>query len=751
MGESSFFNVSFYISIALIIFTIIYGTRNVDASEKHPGLIAVVAFESIIKLLVFIVIGIFVCFWVFPSSWDIFERAKPMVGSSPKLFQNLELGVQPIQWFIFVIISALAMLMLPRQFQVAVAENNDERHIDKATWLFPLYLFAINLFVLPIAFAGKLYFDSSVDADTYLLAFPMAVGADWLVLLVLVGGISAATGMVIMETIALTTMISNSIIIPAVLKGTTQVNPGDHGFYTGVIKNSRRISIVVILAFAFLYENTVGANTSLVSIGMISFAAVAQVAPALLGGLYWKHANRKAATASILTGFSVWAFTLILPSLQHASPVLLWVVENGPWGIEWLKPTALFGFADLDPLSHGVFWSMLCNLMVFISVSIYTQRSESEVLQAELFVDVYLHSNDNGEKSGRRGNTKLGEIRRLLSMFLGQNRSDSLINGYANRHKIALDTEVADFRIVTFVERILSGVIGSSSARMMMGTVNKDEKISFNEIYDLAKESQQFIHLNKELRKKSNDLMKATEELQQANERLKRMDEVKDEFLYTVTHELRTPLTAIRALSEVLYDNPDMDDEAKQHYLDSVITETERMTHLITQVLNLERYESGRQRLNLSSFDMPEMVKQEAKRLNTLAAEKKIQLSISCPDSMLLVRADKDLMGQVLYNLISNGLKYAKSLVKVQVIAQGNDLVVSVIDDGPGVPKEHRKLIFDKFYQVKHRHLQKPAGSGLGLAISKRVMEMHEGDIWVTDGPNRKGAKFCFSLQMFDV
>lgn len=739
----TFTDSTFYISLVLVVFTILYGTRNVDASEKRKGLVTVLAFESFIKLLAFLAAGIFVTFFIYKGPNDIFEQFQAAVNSG-KLSNPLGGGLSPLSWFLLMLVSALAMVMLPRQFQVAVVENNDESHVRRATWLLPLYLLAINVFVIPIALGGLLFFKQEVDADVYVLAFPISQGAWALSVFVFLGGIAAATGMVIMETLALTNMLSNSIINPILLSRSNLLeryrqNLGD------MVLLFRRLGICLIVLLAYVFEVWVAERAALVSIGLVSFAAVAQVAPALLGGLYWQGATRKAAIGSIMVGAFVWFYTLIIPNLQGIFQFLDDIYLNGLFGFGFLKPNALFYFDDLEPISHGIFWSLLLNVVTFIGVSFYTRRSELEVIQAEAFVKVYEHTSSGRELMRE---VFLKDIKQLLKLFLDANRVEALLAGYATRHKILLNDEgLAEPMIVNFSEKMLAGAIGTSSARMMLNTIADNEKITISNVIDIVKESQQVMNLNKELRKKSAELTKATADLQLINEQLKRMDETKDEFLYTVTHELRTPLTSIRALSEILYDNPDLDEAQSEKYLGAIVKEAERMTHLINQVLSLERFESGRQKLNVSSFDVQQKINNVRESLMVLAEERKLEIKVINPEGIALVRGDKDLIWQVIYNLVSNAIKFANKEIVIHAQLNYDEVLVSISDDGPGIPEEYLPFIFDKFYQIKNRKLQKPQGSGLGLAICKRILEMHDKRLLVENIPN-KGAKFSFSLQL---
>ncbi len=735
-----------YIAIALVAFIILFGTRSIDASEKHEGLVAAVAFESIIKLLAFLVAGIFVTFGLFNGFGDIFTKAAANEDLA-KLFRFNGEGAYTT-WTGLVLLSMLAVVFLPRQFQLGVVENVQENHLKKAIWLFPLYLFLITLFVLPIAFGGKLLVgDTGVNADTYVLALPLQHGAGLLSLFIFIGGFSAASSMIIVETIAISTMMSNNIATPLLLSTRKFKTRGD-GQLTNPILNIRRFSIFLIIALAFLYDKLVAQHFTLVSIGMVSFAAVSQLAPALLGGIYWKYASQKGAMAGILTGFVIWFYTAVIPSMASAGFIDMSVIEQGPLGISWLRPLSLFGMEGMDSVTHCFFWSMFFNILVFVTVSLNSHRSAREIYQSEIFVDIFRHSGPGDTHAVWKGTAYLPDLNSLLANFLGKERAEKIISSYAARHKISMESKKADPRLVTFSEKVLSGVIGSASARIMVSSVTKEEELKISEVMHILRESQQMIELNKELRRKSGELQKATEQLTQVNAQLKDMDEVKDEFLYTVTHELRTPLTSIRAMAELVHDNDDMEEEQRQEFLAGIIKETERLSHLITQVLNLERYESGRQQLNLTPVLLNTLISDSIRSVTGMAMEKKITIEKQIPDSMFLIRCDADLIQQVMNNLLSNAIKFAAEKtghVKVGLFSNDDELQIWVEDNGKGIDRELHELIFDKFFQARNQTLKKPQGSGLGLAISKKIIEMHQGKIWV-ESEEGKGSRFIFTL-----
>jgi Na+/proline symporter len=355
---------AFYVALALAAFSIVFGTRHLDATERHEGMVAAIAFESLVKLFAFLAVGAFVTFGLYHGFGDLTARA----AASPDLSAMLTIGGPSAwgSWASLTILSMFAIICLPRQFQVAVVENVDEQHLNRAMWLFPLYMLAINIFVLPIAIGGLLHFPGgAVDADTFVLTLPMAAGEQALALLVFLGGLSAATGMVIVETIALSTMVSNSLVLPLLLRfGRARL--AEKRDVTGLLLGIRRGAIAAILLLGYLYFRLAGEVYALVSIGLISFAAVAQFAPAILGGIFWKGGTRLGALCGLVAGFGLWIYTLLLPSFARSGWLPQAFLSEGPWGIALLKPQQLFGLRGMDAFTHALFWTMLANVGCYV-------------------------------------------------------------------------------------------------------------------------------------------------------------------------------------------------------------------------------------------------------------------------------------------------------------------------------------------------------------------------------------------------
>ncbi len=423
---------AFYVALILVLFSILFGTRHLDAAERHEGLVAAIAFESIVKLAAFITVGIFVTYALHHGFGDLFKKASQLEdlrqiftltprwqgsGAPEHQLAASAGGSTYINWSMLLLLSMTAVIFLPRQFQVAVVENVNEEHLNRAIWLFPLYMLAINLFVLPVAFSGVLRFPGgSVDADTFMLTLPMAERKPLIAMFVFLGGMSAATGMVIVETVALSTMICNHMVMPILLRLPLPFFSELKDF-SRLLLAIRRVSIGLVLMLGYAYFHNIGEFYTLVSIGLVSFAAVAQFAPAILGGIFWKGGTRAGAISGLSAGFVLWAYTLFIPSLVQAGLISQSFVTEGPFGVALLKPFQLFGLANFDRIPHAVFWSMLANVSAYIGVSVFSRPRAIDHTQAALFVDVFKYSGEAGDSQFWRGTANLPDLRSLLQRF----------------------------------------------------------------------------------------------------------------------------------------------------------------------------------------------------------------------------------------------------------------------------------------------------------------------------------------------
>ena len=622
-----------YVALLLAGFTVVFGTRHLDTTERHEGMVAAIAFESIVKLLAFMAVGVFVTWGMFGGPGDLFARALavPDIKNLLSLSQGRSFAYE--QWFALTVLSMLSVIFLPRQFQVMVVENVNEHHLKRAAWAFPMYMLLINVFVLPIAVGGLLHFGAGkVNADSFVLSLPLAVGQPLLALVAFIGGLSAATGMVIVETIAVSTMVCNDLVMPLLLR-TRRFGSRTGVDFTGVLLCIRRAAIFAVLLLGYLYFHLAGEAYALVSIGLISFAAVAQFAPAMLGGMYWRGGTRGGALTGLLLGFGLWVYTLMLPSIAKSGWWQTDFVSNGPWGITLLKPEQLFGLAGLDGLTHSLFWSLLANVGAYVVVSLARTPSAQETSQALLFVDVFQRTQDGSGKHGPvfwRGRAEVSELLSLVGRFLGMEPARRMFEDYARQVGVTRIEQIPpDARLVQFAETQLAGAIGSASARVMVASAVEEEALGLDDVMRILDEASQLRAYSRELEEKSLSLQRATAELRAANEQLKSLDRLKDDFMSSVTHELRTPLTSIRALAELMVDEAEMDADQRQQFLGIIVAETERLSRLVNQVLDMAKIESGSVEWRNSEVDLRALLTQAAQTTSEMFHERGASLPSS--------------------------------------------------------------------------------------------------------------------------
>ena len=465
---------SFYLAVSLLLagFAMAFGTRRINPKEHQDGLILAIAVELIVKLIAFLAVGAFVVWRLNDGIIDLTEIAQ----SDPKIAAVIQTPPNPAVWAVTTLLSAFAIVLLPRQFHVAVVENHDERGIRTAAWLFPAYLVLINLFVAPLAIAGlKIFPDGSINRDLTVLALPLSAGAHGVALLTMVGGISAATGMVVVESVALAITISNDLVMPLLLRRRGAQAPAAEGDIGALVLWVRRIAILGVLALGFAYERVTG-KTGLVSIGLLSFAAVAQIAPAFLGGLFWRRGTARGAIAGMTAGSLAWLYLLLLPSIRP-DPALAGFLAHGPLAIAWLSPAALVAFAP-NALVGGVILSLAANVVAFVAFSLTRQPSALERAQASAFAGVGLGGKPQAFRLWR-SSTTAGELEAAVARYLGAGRARRAFITFMRERGFVYDpTLEAGAQLVRHAEFLLSPAIGASTSRQVLSLLLRPRTVS---------------------------------------------------------------------------------------------------------------------------------------------------------------------------------------------------------------------------------------------------------------------------------
>ena len=720
-STSILFDSSTYVVIIIALFSSYYGTKYVDASEKRLGIISAVAAESFFKLIFFVILGLFVVYGVFNGFEDIYRQAEKLPDFAAKnSFNGLE---GSFNWFLMLMLSMSAIFLLPRQFHTAIIENRKEKHIKTAIWLFPLYLLIFNFFVFPIAWGGKiLFFGQDVNPELYSILIPQKFGNIFISTLVFFGGLSACISMIIISSISLSIMLSNNIIIPyGWLDKFKSENDTDN---TKSIVNIRKVSIFLLIISGFIFYKYLLLGKSLFSIGLVSFVLIAQLGPSFFGAIFWRRGTYAGSVSGIIVGVLLCFLGLILPSFSEN------FVQSEFYQSEFFS---FFKIPYLSPITQIFFWSMLFNSALFILISANTVSNYRERNYAELYVDIddYIQNHENAYIW--KGTANVSDIQKILGRFLGQKKTEQALKIFNLKYNITDESDTADSRFIKFSENLLSGRIGTASAKILIEGVTKEDKISLPEVLQILEESKENISINKQLSEQSSQLLKLSGDLQVANINLIEKDQQKDEFLDSVAHELRTPLTAIRATSEILLDDEDMPAKLKKDFLENIISESDRLNEIINDILYLDKLETGTISLHISENNIIETFKKSLKPLLHLFDQRHLHHSEVHLLENEIYRFDEQRMIQVFQNILGNALKFTNEQGMIQTKFQEKDdqLKISVFNTGKTIPEEDLEFIFDKFYQSKNQNLRKPIGSGLGLAICKKIMIAQNGNIEV--------------------
>lgn len=721
-GGSDGAGTAVWVAAAMVFFVILFGTRRVNADESQPGIVAAIAFESIVKLAALLAVAVL---------------AILALADGPQPGAALSDGVQALaaagrleedggaRFMVLTLLSAFAIVCLPRQFQVAVIENRDERHLAVASWLFPAYLLLVTLAAVPIAAAGLTHLPAAAEPDLYVLSLPLHQGAEIVAFGAFIGGLSAATSMVIVASLALAVMISNHLVAPELARRAR--SPGG---LTAAVLLTRRIAIAGVIGLGMLYAEAHGTGGGLASIGLIAFAGVGQFAPALFGGLFWRRANRFGATAGLACGAAAWAALLLLPSfgmgltLVDAARAMLLPADlaAGPFAV--------------DPLVFGVVVSLCANLLAYVAGSLATSGGAIDELQATLFVDALRRG---GPEPTLRRSASRRDLVRLTRRIVGPDRAHVLFS--------RLDPpqhDEADSALIAEVERELAYAVGAASAHTLVTRVATGEPLGVDAAIALLSETQEAMEAARALGIRSVELERGAAELAAANAALSGLLLEKDDFLSRVSHEMRTPVTAVRAFAELLRDGA-VDAARADRFVEIILAESERLTRLLDDILDLSRLEAGVAPLAMERIDAAAAVREAAAVMEGFAERHGTTIAVVA-GGPLAVTADADRLKQVLVNLISNAVKFrGDGTVRVSAVAEGGRAVLRVTDTGGGISADMRSRLFTKF--ASDRSPASRSGAGLGLAISRQIMAALGGDLTL-EATGAAGSTFAAVLPL---
>ena len=733
-GGMNLLSAGFWVALGLALFTVLFGTRNLNANERHDGVVIAIAVEAVVKLVALLAVGIFVV-------WGIAGG----VGEMMTRIDSSEIGqweVDGSRWTALTVLSGAAFLCLPRIFQVLVVENDDERHLHIASWAFPIYLMLMSLFVVPIAVIGLDLLPANANPDLFVLTVPLSQGQDGLAILSFLGGFSSATSMVIVATLALSTMVSNHLVMPIWLsfQGQGATVSGD---VRNVVLFSRRMAILVIIALGYLYYRVSGGSGALAAIGLISFIGVAQFLPAMLGGIFWRGATRVGAISGLLVGFAIWIYSSLLPSFGSEVVMSQALLENGPLGIDWLLPQALFGIKGIDPTVHAVFWSLFLNTSAFVVGSLISFPKPLERLQGAQFVNIFAHS---GHARGWSGSVAESEDLMVMAQrILGASEAQKLFRTEAQKQGQDghLPEPTPDF--LQRLEREMSASVGAATAHAMISQLVGGTSVSVQDLMAVADESAQMLEYSNQLEAKSSELSITARQLRDVNAKLTQLSVQKDAFLSQISHELRTPMTSIRSFSEILRDTEGLETVDKTKYASIIHVEAIRLTRLLDDLLDLSVLENGQVSLKPSSGLLVDVI-DHAITTTQAGAIRGIGIDKRGVDHSIILHTDLDRLAQVFINLISNAQKYCKSKTPkllIETVVEDDTVIILFTDNGIAIPVDIRALIFEKFARIND---QDGSGAGLGLAICREIVARLEGEIAYV--PISSGNQFTVRLPL---
>ena len=724
-----------------ILFTLVFGFRKLEQTERRPGMVIVVAIQSAVKVIAFLAAGIFTVYYLFNGFGDLFSQIN---GNRELLAAIIANRPSFSLFFAYIVVGMFAFLLLPRDFHLAVVENSDERHIRALAWGIPVYSFLMTLFVFPIAMAGILKGYDIASADIFILFVTALSKNAWLAVLVFMGGISAAFSMIMVETVAITTMAANNLALPVIDKVKAL------GFLRKHLLPLRWAIAIGILLLGYWFEQVTGSAYVLVKIGIISFAAVLQFAPAVIGGLYWERGNKVGAIMGLTGGFAVWLYTSLVPAFIRSGWLPMALLTDGPFGIRALRPENLFGASGMDPLAMTILFTVLVNAGLYIIGSLAFKQSEEERRIAYNMVHVIKGGRHLASGVQQKEYIDLENKRKAIMSVFGKYMDGTQAKEQAD--ECIMKAGLRDKRLISInelidlenhVESALSGFIGNPAARTAL---EKDRLFSPEEAAQLGT-----IYT-----KMAADIKITPEEFAQKIAEQKMLAQSKSNFMAIASHEMRTPLTVIRGNAELLLESiePTPENAETVKFLTAIKKSSIRLLDILRDFIDAMHFEESDIKVKTEAFDIVSLVRETVADLGYIAKEKKLQMVFAEPIGYIpLVDADVDKTRQIIVNLVGNAIHYTERggiTVSIDAISEPNGrfVKVSVSDTGIGIAPENQAMLFQKFSTVQKAFLRtKEYGSGLGLYIAKIFAEAMGGAIKLEKSVPNEGSVFSVTLR----
>lgn len=755
--ESASAVLTWLIWFGVALFTIVFGIRHIDPTERHPGMMLALACEGVVKLIAMLAVGFFVCFVMFDSPIGIFEELNRV---SPQAAKAMTTTPGPVTWISYLLLAASAFFLLPRQFHVMVIENPKIEYIKKAQWQLPIYLLLMTMFVMPISAAGLLVLGSD-SPDTYMLALPMSQQQFALTLLVFIGGFSAAMAMLMVSGMTLSTMFCNHLALPLLRKTLPRKSYGHY------LLQIRWFGVFLVLGAGQAFYLYLGDSYMLVNMGMISFCAVLQFLPLVLAGLYWQRVNAKGAVLGLSFGFIIWAYCLFVPALMKSGWIDASLLQSGPWGIDWLHPEHLFG-SEMNRNSHGAFWSLIANLAGLIFGSVFSTESKEESRYNAEFIETMTQSqsDDDEEALELTADILLAPKTEILTVLFGRYfkplEAQAKTTLILNESKISEKSHITTLELANLekaAERQLSGATGAAMAHILMcdsGLFNQTEKNALEQAYSqllsqlkispvqlrqqlnyaieketLVKEYSE--QLESQVKQRTDELQQAMTQLQETQTQLveKEKQASLGMLVAGIAHEINTPIgicvTASSNLEQEViqikraYDSETLSEKDLLEFFE-ICDESAIIIHKNNQraselIKSFKQIAVDQSSDDLREFNLHAYLNEIMLSLTPKLKKSPHKVSINCPEDIHCTTYAGTL-AQIITNLLMNSLIHAfesDQIGNIEITAEDKqeDVILVYKDDGKGLTPQDAKRLFDPFFTTKRNQ----GGSGLGTHL----------------------------------